>query len=195
MRLRIISQFLTHWGRADKDDAVVTMTILDYRSNCSTLLQNTESYQPLNEDLISSLIQNFNQITKYKLSSNLKKSIKVKHPTLSYFYGVPDVHKPVCPIRPILSSTSSVLCCLSKFLIHTLSTHRTLLQNSVQPILQQQNGKLRRQKSSLKYLYKIFSQYLQELLVESSDWFQSLQLLYRTTWGFYKDIATKFNLI
>ena len=67
----------------------------DYQNKWLDLLSDTENYQKLNKDPLSTLIRKFNAIINKHPPSDIKQSIKEKHPTLSNIYDVPKIHKPI----------------------------------------------------------------------------------------------------
>ena len=73
----------------------MTMDVLQYESKCNLLLQDTDTYQPLTITInpLPKLTRTFSAIVKEDIPSNLINVVKKKFPSLSYFYGIPKVHK------------------------------------------------------------------------------------------------------
>ena len=88
---------------------------------CNLRLQDTDIYQPLTINPFPELTRTFNVTEKENIPTNLINVVKEIFLSLSYFYGIPKVHKQGVPIRPIISCCSSVVSNLSKWLAKQLS--------------------------------------------------------------------------
>ena len=98
--------------KADKGGSIVVMNSIEYRKKMYRLLEDETTYMKLdNPPTIKQLQTTFNQkvskITE-KLgegSNTLKNKLTSSIlPEYSYVYGAPKIHKPGCPLRPIVSS-------------------------------------------------------------------------------------------
>ena len=111
---------------ADKGRCTVVMDRKEYDDKAKAMLSDTSTYTPLKKDPTQSI--------KTKLKGKLKplkesgaisdRTCKSLVPTAEVppkFYGLPKIHKPSCPLRPIVSSVGSVTYNLSKHLNDILS--------------------------------------------------------------------------
>ena len=111
---------------ADKGKAMVVMNRTDYDAKMLMMLKDESSYCPLEKDPTSALERRMNStLMKLKQSGHLPdrvyaclRSSAGKTPLL---YGLPQVHKPDVPLRPIVSFVSSPTYGLSKFLAGLLA--------------------------------------------------------------------------
>ena len=97
------------------------MDLYQYETKCNLLLQDSDTYQIVTTNPLPKLIRTFNAILKENIPPNLINVVKKKYPSLSYFYGIPKVHKQGVPLRPIISCCGSVVSNLSKWLANQLS--------------------------------------------------------------------------
>ena len=119
---------------ADKGRATVVMNRSDYSCKMQAMLEDRDTYQPLSKDPTTSLESKMNHVLlKLKQEGRLsdrtydqRGSSAGRVPRL---YGLPNIHKPDTPLRPIVSFLSSPTYGLSKFLasllkpVVGLSTH------------------------------------------------------------------------
>ncbi|XP_064094447.1 uncharacterized protein LOC135206897 [Macrobrachium nipponense] len=116
--------------RADKGGATVVMNTSDYLDKAYALLNDTQTYLTLRSPPIATKMQQeFNRkIRKIAntLSDPLHKElvlskISSRSPSVPYFYGVPKVHKPGYPLRPIIAACGSPQNTLAEWLAQVLS--------------------------------------------------------------------------
>ena len=111
---------------ADKGKATVVINRTDYDAKMLMMLKDESTYCPLEKDPTSALERRMNStLMKLKQSGHLPdrvyaclRSSAGKTPLL---YGLPQVHKPDVPLRPIVSFVSSPTYGLSKFLAGLLA--------------------------------------------------------------------------
>ena len=104
---------------ADKGRSTVVMDRSEYDQKIRTLLADTKTYKKLNRDPAASLERRMNDIL---LSLNrtgsipdlLYRQLRSSSGMTSLFYGLPKIHKPQVPLRPIASFINSPSYQLSK---------------------------------------------------------------------------------
>ena len=107
--------------RADKGGAITILDSDTYFSKCTSILDDSDTYECLKSNPLPSLITRSNKILKDFIPTDLHNKIKVRSPNLSYFYGLPKLHKPDIPLRPIVSAVGSPLYKLSRWLANIIS--------------------------------------------------------------------------
>lgn len=107
--------------RADKGGGIVILNYNDYIDKMNTHLNQPEIYTQLENDPLPNSINCFKQIVKPLLPPDIYKSVCVSQPVLPYIYGVPKIHKPHVPLRPIISAKKDPFCKLNKWLSTFLS--------------------------------------------------------------------------
>ncbi|XP_077528832.1 uncharacterized protein LOC144140884 [Haemaphysalis longicornis] len=111
----------------DKGNATVLLDKADYEKKMLLLLQDSETYVRLKKDPTLKVEREFQ-----KLLADVFLSVPPNHKALYYrllshngsapaFYGLPKIHKPDVPMRPIVDYTRSPLQNLSKFLHQVLA--------------------------------------------------------------------------
>ena len=111
---------------ADKGNCVVVMDKQQYHDKALSLLNDKSTYAVLNSDPTSKTQRKLN-----KMLLDLKKAGKISDSTYKMlyssdglcprFYGLPKIHKPGIPLRPIVSSVNSPTCAISGYLARILS--------------------------------------------------------------------------
>ena len=106
---------------ADKGRMIVIMNKSDYIDKANTLLNDTETYQPLDTDPSKTTVNRINQKLKQlkdkdKLNETTYHRTRPNDATTAKFYGLPKVHKENIPLRPIVSLPGSPTYELSKYL-------------------------------------------------------------------------------
>lgn len=95
--------------KCDKGGGIAIMDRSDYIAKINGMLSDTKVYQEvgvdntvpkkkISDDLIKYAFRPRNQISAKQLNNIVKQKTKTPH-----FYGLPKVHKPNCPLRPIIS--------------------------------------------------------------------------------------------
>ena len=108
----------------------------DYIEKATALLHDTETYTELDADPTKTTTTRINaQLKKlkdqHKLSANLYHHIRPSDASIAKFYGLPKIHKPTIPLRPIVSLPGSPTYNLAKHLSALLNP---LPKSSTPPI-------------------------------------------------------------
>ena len=111
---------------ADKGNCVVVMDKQQYHDKALSLLNDKSTYAVLNSDPTSKTQRKLN-----KMLLDLKKAGKISDSTYKMlyssdglcprFYGLPKIHKPGIPLRPIVSFVNSPTYAISGYLARILS--------------------------------------------------------------------------
>src|SRR5215469_4704573 len=109
--------------KADKGNKIVLMNKDDYFRKSYELLNDDSVYKKLTSNPLKTTQSRFNQTLKCLLHNNpnLIKRFLSYMPRLSYFYGLPKIHKLQIPLRPIISNVNSITYNLAKWLTQILS--------------------------------------------------------------------------
>ena len=118
--------------KADKGGSTVIMDLNEYNLKAYRLLGNADTYIKLrNLPCVTKVQLDFNREVR-KIGNSLEDSeqkkivmskISKKVPSLPYFYGIPKVHKPGCPLRPIVATCNSPQSVLAEWLADQLSPY------------------------------------------------------------------------
>jgi hypothetical protein len=113
---------------ADKGGKIVILNSCDYVNKLSVMFSDSSTYKPINSNPLIKMQSSFNLglknlVFKYPDSKSFILSFRSFLPSLPYAYGLPKVHKPDCPLRPIISSIGSPSYNLSKKLASILSPY------------------------------------------------------------------------
>ena len=112
-------------NKADKGNCTVLMDRVDYIEKMMMLLNDTSTYKLIKIDLTTNVERKLNKFI-YELYRNDKINQALYYHLRSTdglaprIYGLPKIHKPNCPLRPIVSFINSPLYNLSKFLADVL---------------------------------------------------------------------------
>ena len=117
---------------ADKGGKVVVMNTLDYENKANDLLSDTNTYQEVTSNPLEKVNKSFWSSLRVITKTRMTLIITQSHPRfftkllpvnaiLPYFYGLPKLHKPGIPLRPIISGIGSVTHPLAKYLAGLLS--------------------------------------------------------------------------
>ena len=111
---------------ADKGKATVVMNKADYDHKMQQMLCDEDTYQPLKKDPTTSLENKMNaellQLKKCgRLPPDVYSWLRSSAGRVPMLYGLPKVHKPDVPLRPIVSFMYSPTYELSKFLARLLA--------------------------------------------------------------------------
>lgn len=122
-RIRNIKNIVTL--PADKGRSTVVMDKTAYLNKLENLLLDKESYEPSTVSEFKKLVNNINKtISKLKKSGALTRgealAAKATDTAMARFYGLPKVHKPGVPLRPIVSLRGTPTFGLSKWLYQRL---------------------------------------------------------------------------
>ena len=110
--------------QADKGKCVVLMDTDDY-NKASDLLDNRNTYSQLKNDPTKTTERKLNKILlelkkSEKISESLYKRLHSSDGLPPRFYGLPKIHKPQIPLRPIISFVDSPKYNLSSYLANIL---------------------------------------------------------------------------
>ncbi len=111
---------------ADKGRAVVVLDKSEYKSKAQELLSDSKTYKKLKRDPTNTYCNKLiNVIKPLKESGDLPIDIYRKiYPTsteLPKFYGLPKIHKPSVPLRPIVASRGSITYGVARYIADILS--------------------------------------------------------------------------
>lgn len=118
---------------ADKGNCTVAMEKQDYMKKMDLILNDIMSYRRINKDPTSSLQKKNNTIVNEMhersiIDERTKRELHTETATAPRMYGVPKIHKPDVPLRPICSNINSPTYKLSKYLTTIL---KKLTKNSI----------------------------------------------------------------
>ena len=122
---------------ADKGKSIVVMDKEEYQDKVSVLLNDTNTYLKITDkrsNLTTSVERNLNKLLlnireeknagTSQIGPELYKKLHCNNSTPASFYGLPKIHKPERPLRPITSSIGSPTYAVSKHLVSILSPLR-----------------------------------------------------------------------
>ena len=114
---------------ADKGNATVVMDRDSYKEKINDLLDDDETYTKLKRDPTKKIERSICERLKSaerngEIDSKLKSKLSPQNSYIPQFYGLPKLHKPNIPLRPIVSSIGSPTYNLSKELARILSPLR-----------------------------------------------------------------------
>ena len=118
-----------HVTKPDKGQGVVILNSNDYKNKVLDVINDTNTFSIVDipeQQLIIKLEDKLNnQLRKLKSANRISESMYSatysSGSNIGYLYGLPKVHKPNCPIRPILSACTSHNFQLSKAIIPYIS--------------------------------------------------------------------------
>ena len=112
---------------ADKGGKPVVMDTQEYINKANNLLSDQSTYQEVISDPTNNVNRNFRknlrQIASRCPQPKFFDKFYTTNARLPYFYGIPKVHKPNCPLRPIISSVGSISHSLSSWLASILTPY------------------------------------------------------------------------
>ncbi|UYV64178.1 hypothetical protein LAZ67_2006971 [Cordylochernes scorpioides] len=120
----------------DKGNGIVLMKKEDYKQKMFSLLNNNGTYSPIQNDptknfknKLNTILKNWrkNKYINYRLLTKLK-NYDAHVPSI---YGAPKVHKPNCPLRPIVNNRPSPTYALSKWLAQQLKIYQFFNDNEI----------------------------------------------------------------
>ncbi len=111
---------------ADKGGATAILNSSDYKQKMLSLLEDSSTYKPLPKDptkkQMSCIDKVLKRLTGTKLlSGDIAKPLKQSEATIAKIYGLPKVHKPEVPLRPIVSLVGAPNYKISKWLFRQLN--------------------------------------------------------------------------
>ena len=109
--------------KADKGNCSVVMDTLSYEEKMNLLLSDP-SYRILERDPTSRITRSITDLIKNSpIPKEIQRSLIPRHSRSPRLYGLPKIHKPTIPLRPIVSSIDSPTYALSKFLANFLKQY------------------------------------------------------------------------
>ena len=122
---------------ADKGRVTVVMDKTDYYDKMDALVNNKQTYEQLKRDPTPSLQRKLNsKIFSLRKSSTITERtyyrLRCSVPRLPKLYGLPKLHKPQIPMRPIVSFCGSPTYELSKYLTNILQPLTNKSQHKLQ---------------------------------------------------------------
>ena len=112
--------------KPDKSNKTVVMNTTDYNNKMDDLLNDSTTYKKIRNDP-TNIYQTKNNtfikkiISKKQLSDIEAKNLMIHNAVAPKIYGLPKLHKPNIPLRPIVSSIQSPFYKLSKYLSQCLT--------------------------------------------------------------------------
>ncbi|XP_019619742.1 PREDICTED: uncharacterized protein LOC109466463 [Branchiostoma belcheri] len=111
---------------ADKGRATVIMNKSEYQDKCSDLLNDSTTYCRLKKDPTNNYSDKLTKILRPLKDQELitYEQYRTLYPTSTEppkFYGLPKVHKPDCPLRPIVATRGSIMYQTAKFVANILA--------------------------------------------------------------------------
>ena len=112
-----------HITPSDKGGGIVLLDTHTYNNKMTSLLADEDTYELVNKTLIDRETDKFNKSIKSLLKNQYKSWSKLidHHPKLPKMYGLPKIHKPNTPVRPIISGIGSAPHKIARKLAKTLS--------------------------------------------------------------------------
>ena len=112
--------------KADKGGKIVLLDVTEYKEKMKRLLNDPSVYKKLKTNPHAKMQKSFNDglreiIKKYPHHSSHLSKYFVRLSSLPYAYGLPKIHKPNNPLRPIISNCNAPTYLLSKDLAKFLS--------------------------------------------------------------------------
>lgn len=112
---------------ADKGGKVVVMDITEYIAKSNSLLSDDSTYSKLTKNPTQSVNTNFSSSLKQLAKKCPEPKIFDKfircNASLPYFYGIPKLHKPNRPLRPIISTVGSASHALAGWLASIMTPY------------------------------------------------------------------------
>ena len=111
---------------ADKGRAVVVLDKSEYLEKAHTLLSDTNTYKKLPKDPTNMYTKRVVDVIKPLKDNGILPVVIYRriYPTMTEspkFYGLPKIHKPEVPLRPIVASRGSITYELAKYVAHILA--------------------------------------------------------------------------
>lgn len=123
--------------RSDKGGGIAIMNVTDYKNKVLNMLNDPIVYTRVDEDDTVSVKTNTDTLINNLFLRRFIDSKQLKYltnfsPNTPIFYGLPKVHKPNWPLRPIVSQINGPTCRLSEF----LDLHLTVAESHIPFLLQ-----------------------------------------------------------
>jgi hypothetical protein len=111
--------------KSDKGNNTVIMDKSDYTKKAYEII-HSGNYRRLKKDPTTPIVKRINGLlAKLEIDKSTLYSVKVSCPQIPKFYGLPKIHKPNVPLRPIVSTRFSPTYNLAKYLSELLAKHWT----------------------------------------------------------------------
>lgn len=92
---------------ADKGNATVIVDTIDYENKIAQLLNDEATYKKVNYNPTSRVSTKVNRLLQEFPNKEMIKQLRPQNPTSPKIYGLPKIHKPDWPLRPIVSQIDS----------------------------------------------------------------------------------------
>ncbi|XP_039433524.1 uncharacterized protein LOC120415946 [Culex pipiens pallens] len=107
--------------RADKGNKVVVIGAEEYRRKMRELVNDTTTYRQLEGDPTHTILSDLNTLVKQwwtdkQISGPKKRELLLFHCNPPRIYGLPKIHKPNRPLRPVVSTIGTATYKMAKFL-------------------------------------------------------------------------------
>ena len=122
---------------ADKGGATVVLNTHDYHHKVLQILTNKTFYKQMTHNHIHTVRQEVQSLIDYlhikgTIDDRTFNFLSPKNPPRTpLFYGLPKVHKPDCPLRPIVSANDSPTENISSYVNHFLQPHMKALPSFI----------------------------------------------------------------
>ena len=116
-----------HVTKPDKGKGIVLLNKLDYLNKTKEILDDNTKFVKLNGDWFKTVLKLEDKLNRFlrSIKNNLPEScfnfLFASGSIPGILYGLPKIHKPNCPIRPILSAIGTFNYNLAKFLVPILN--------------------------------------------------------------------------
>ena len=107
----------------DKNHYINKSLILLSDNNTYNLLENPPSISTLQTEFNKKINEIANNIHNEEMKTLVKSKTSMKLPAMAYFYGSPKIHKPNCPLRPIIATCGTPQSRLAKWLSECLTPY------------------------------------------------------------------------
>ena len=120
---------------ADKGNVTVVMDTTDYEDKVSSLLQTT-TYKELKRDPTVQTGKRLKVLLKKQTGlDNIQRQVLAPtHTRAPYLYGLPKIHKPDVPLRPIVSSVDSPRHRMAKYITKIITPVSGKNSNSLKAV-------------------------------------------------------------
>nr|XP_029721835.1 uncharacterized protein LOC115263047 [Aedes albopictus] len=111
--------------RADKGNKTVVLAASEYREKMAQMVSDTKTYKPLNENPTNRTLRKLNTIIEKwwkdgHIETQTKNRLKVYNCHPLRIYGLPKIHKPSRPLRPVVSTIGTATYRMAQFLAEIL---------------------------------------------------------------------------
>ena len=122
----------------DKGGGICILNTQDYINKVNQHLNDTTTYKKLTHNPTKAIANDTRTLieylyTQHYINHETKEFLMpLQEPRTPLFYGLPKIHKPLCPLRPIVSGCDSPTDNLSKYITHFIQPLATNLPSYIQ---------------------------------------------------------------